>query len=47
MKRSLFTVALSLEVSGRQAEIEREWDAMVKANYVKAKELAEKAQSLL
>lgn len=38
----------STDVSeGRQAEIEREWDNMAKANYAKAKELAEKAQSLL
>jgi ABC-type Fe3+ transport system substrate-binding protein len=32
---------------GRQAEIEREWDTMVKANYAKAKELANKAASML
>lgn len=32
---------------GRQAEIEQEWDAQVKANYAKARELAEKAKSLL
>ena len=35
------------EVTGRQAEVEQEWDSMVKANYAKAKELAEKAKSLL
>jgi len=35
------------KVSGRQAEIEQEWDAMVKANYAKAKSLAEKASSML
>lgn len=35
------------EVKGRQAEIEREWDAMVKANYAKAKELADKAAAML
>ncbi len=35
------------KVEGRQAEVEQEWDAMVKANYTKAKELAEKAESLL
>jgi iron(III) transport system substrate-binding protein len=32
---------------GRQAEIEQKWDAEVKANYAKAKALAEKAQSML
>ena len=31
----------------RQAEVEQEWDAFVKANYAKAKELAEKALSIL
>jgi len=35
------------EVTGRQAEMEQQWDTMVKANYAKAKELAEKAQSML
>jgi phosphoglycerate transport regulatory protein PgtC len=35
------------KVTGRQAEIEQEWDTMVKANYAKAKELAEKAKSSL
>ncbi|OHC75770.1 MAG: ABC transporter substrate-binding protein [Rhodospirillales bacterium RIFCSPLOWO2_01_FULL_65_14] len=32
---------------GRQAEIEREWDAVIKADYAKAKELANKAASML
>ncbi|HEY9080412.1 ABC transporter substrate-binding protein [Magnetovibrio sp.] len=35
------------QVEGRQAEVEQEWDTMVKANYAKAKELAEKAKSML
>ena len=35
------------QVTGRQAEVEQEWDAMVKANYAKAKSLAEKAKSML
>ena len=35
------------KVTGRQAEVEQEWDAMVKANYAKAKSLAEKAASML
>ena len=35
------------KVTGRQAEIEQEWDEMVKANYAKAKSLAEKAASML
>ena len=35
------------KVTGRQAEIEQEWDAKVKANYAKAKSLAEKAASIL
>ncbi len=35
------------EAKGRQAEIEREWDAMTKANYAKAKELATKAAAML
>jgi ABC-type Fe3+ transport system substrate-binding protein len=35
------------QVTGRQAEIEQEWDAMVKANYEKARELAEKAGDML
>lgn len=33
--------------TGRQAEIEQEWDAMVKANYEQAVELAEKAKAML
>jgi phosphoglycerate transport regulatory protein PgtC len=33
--------------SGRQAEIEQEWDGVVKANYEKARELANKAQDML
>lgn len=35
------------KVKGRQAEVEREWDAKVKANYAKAKTLALKAVSML
>ncbi len=35
------------KVSGRKAEVEQKWDAMVKANYAKAKSLAEKATSML
>ena len=35
------------KVTGRQAEIEQQWDDMVKANYAKAKELAEKAAAML
>ncbi|MCU7924499.1 MAG: extracellular solute-binding protein [Candidatus Thiodiazotropha sp. (ex Dulcina madagascariensis)] len=35
------------KVKGRQAEVEQEWDAMIKANYAKAKSLAEKARSRL
>lgn len=35
------------KVTGRQAEIEREWDAQVKANYAKARALAEKAASMM
>jgi len=37
----------STKVTGRQAEIEREWDTEVKANYAKAKELADKAASMI
>ncbi|GBE42040.1 phosphoglycerate transport regulatory protein PgtC precursor [bacterium BMS3Bbin10] len=37
----------SVKVTGRQADIEGQWDDMVKANYAKAKELAEKAKSML
>ncbi|WP_419904437.1 ABC transporter substrate-binding protein [Kiloniella sp.] len=33
------------KVTGRQAEVEQEWDAMAVANYAKAKELAEEALS--
>ena len=35
------------KVTGRQAEIEQAWDAQVKANYRKARSLAEKAASVL
>ncbi len=35
------------KVTGRQAEVEQAWDAMVKANYAKAVELANKAKSML
>jgi ABC-type Fe3+ transport system substrate-binding protein len=35
------------KVTGRQAEVEREWDTLVKTNYAKARELAEKAESML
>jgi phosphoglycerate transport regulatory protein PgtC len=35
------------KVTGRQAEVEQEWDATVEANYAKAKLLAEKAKSML
>lgn len=35
------------KVTGRQAEVEQQWDDIVKANYSKAVTLAEKAQSLL
>ena len=35
------------KVTGRQAEIEQAWDAKVKANYAKAKNLAEKAASMM
>ncbi len=34
------------KVTGRQAEVEQKWDEMVKANYARAKELAEKAASM-
>ena len=34
------------KITGRQAEIEQQWDAMVKANYEKARELAQKAKSM-
>ena len=35
------------KITGRQAEVEQEWDKFVVENYSKAKELAEKAKSLL
>jgi len=35
------------KVTGRQAEIEQQWDAQVKANYAKAKSLANKAVSMM
>ncbi len=35
------------KVTGRQAEIEQKWDSEVKANYAKAKEMADKAASML
>ncbi len=35
------------KVTGRQAEIEQDWDSQVKANYAKAKDLAEQAKSML
>ncbi len=35
------------KVTGRQAEVEQEWDSQVKANYARAKDLAEQAASLL
>ncbi len=34
------------KITGRQAEVEQQWDAMVKANYEKARALAEKARSM-
>jgi spermidine/putrescine-binding protein len=34
------------KVTGRQAEVEQKWDSEVKANYVKAKKLADKAASM-
>ena len=37
----------STKITGRQAEIEQEWDGMVKANYAKAKALAEQAISMM
>ena len=36
----------SVKVTGRQAEFEQAWDTKVKANYAKAKALAEKAASM-
>ncbi len=35
------------KVTGRQAEVEQKWDAMVKKNYAKATELAKKAKAML
>ncbi|MEN8199627.1 MAG: extracellular solute-binding protein [Thermodesulfobacteriota bacterium] len=35
------------KVTGRQAEVEQEWDSMVKENYAKAVQLAKKAKSML
>jgi phosphoglycerate transport regulatory protein PgtC len=35
------------KVTGRQAEIEQQWDSEIKANYAKAKDLAEKAASMM
>jgi len=35
------------EVTGRQAEVEQEWDTQVKSNYERAKELAEQAKDLM
>jgi len=35
------------KVTGRQAEVEQEWDTLVKANYAKAKALAEQARGML
>ena len=37
----------STKVTGRQAEIEQEWDSLVKANYAKATEMANKAASMM
>ncbi len=34
------------KVTGRQAEVEQQWDEMVRANYAKAKELAMKAAAM-
>jgi len=33
-------------ITGRQAEVEQQWDAMVKANYARAKALAEQAKRM-
>ncbi len=35
------------KVTGRQAEVEQQWDALVKENYARARKLAEKAVSML
>ena len=37
----------STKITGRQAEVEGDWDKMVTANYAKAVELANKAKSML
>ena len=37
----------SVKVTGRQAEFEQAWDAEIKANYAKAKALANKAASMM
>ena len=35
------------KVTGRQAEVEQEWDSQVKANYAKARALADQARGML
>ena len=35
------------KITGRQAQVEQEWDVMVKSNYAKAKKLANQAKSML
>ena len=35
------------KITGRQAEIEQQWDSIIKANYKEAVELAKKAKSML
>ena len=35
------------KVTGRQADVEQEWDSQVKANYAKAEKLAGQAASML
>jgi phosphoglycerate transport regulatory protein PgtC len=35
------------KITGRQAEVEQKWDSEVKANYAKAKQMADKAASML
>ncbi|MDG1860883.1 MAG: extracellular solute-binding protein, partial [SAR324 cluster bacterium] len=37
----------STKVTGRQAEVEQEWDTQVKSNYAQAKKLAEQAAAML
>jgi phosphoglycerate transport regulatory protein PgtC len=47
---SIFTAKrkkASDKAQGRQAEIEQQWDKTIKENYTKAKELADKAKSML